>query len=295
MNSVKTGSLIAQARKEKNLTQSDLAAALHVSTQAVSKWERGLNFPDITLLEPLGQLLDLTVSQLMAGERDTMPQEELLQESLRLGAAHSGRAKKWRRLFLAAAGLLAALLLLCGYFYVRRHTDWLPQRETVITPIEIDEMDALIARLSGQKGFAAYELTLADGLEEYGFRIERWTSEGLVESTDILSFPLAGWSYPRHQEVAFSFQEQSGVLTANIICGGVFTSPVLGTFPEDSLSGWGTQGTATSLSPENGAVLLDICINKDGGHVSFPADYDNFDFSDLSEGQTAILLRLVCR
>ena len=295
MNSVKTGSLIAQARKEKNLTQSDLAAALHVSTQAVSKWERGLNFPDITLLEPLGQLLDLTVSQLMAGERATTPQEELLQESLRLGAAHSGRAKKWRRLFLAAAGLLAALLLLCGYFYVRRHTDWLPQRETVITPIEIDEMDALIARLSGQKGFAAYELTLADGLEEYGFRIERWTSEGLVEATDILSFPLAGWSYPRHQEVAFSFQEQSGVLTANIICGGVFTSPVLGTFPEDSLSGWGTQGTATSLSPENGAVLLDICINKDGGHVSFPADYDNFDFSDLSEGQTAILLRLVCR
>ena len=295
MNTTKTGSLIAQARKEKNLTQSDLAAALHVSTQAVSKWERGLNFPDITLLEPLGQLLDLTVSQLMAGERDTMPQEELLQESLRLGAAHSGRAKKWRRLFLAAAGLLAALLLLCGYFYVRRHTDWLPQRETVITPIEIDEMDALIARLSGQKGFAAYEVTLADGLEEYGFRIERWTSEGLVESTDILSFPLAGWSYPRHQEVAFSFQEQSGVLTANIICGGVFTSPVLGTFPEDSLSGWGTQGTATSLSPENGAVLLDICINKDGGHVSFPADYDNFDFSDLSEGQTAILLRLVCR
>lgn len=295
MNSVKTGSLIAQARKEKALTQSDLAAALHVSTQAVSKWERGLNFPDITLLEPLGQLLDLTVSQLMAGERDTMPQEELLQDSLRLGAAHSGRAKKWRRLFLAAAALLVVLGAVFGCRYVRNHTDWLPQRETVITPIEIDEMDALIARLSGQKGFAAYELTLADGLEEYGFRIERWTSEGLVESTDILSFPLAGWSYPRHQEVAFSFQEQSGVLTANIICGGVFTSPVLGTFPEDSLSGWGTQGTATSLSPENGAVLLDICINKDGGHVSFPADYDNFDFSDLSEGQTAILLRLVCR
>lgn len=295
MNAQHTGALISQARKEKNLTQSDLAAALHVSTQAVSKWERGLNFPDITLLEPLGELLGLTVSELMAGERDTPPQEELLQDSLRLGAAHSGRAKKWRRLFLAAAGALLSILLFFGYVYIRDHTNWLPQTDTIITPIEIDEMDSLIARLSGQKGFAAYELTLADGLEEYGFRIERWTSEGLVESTDVLSCPLAGWSYSRHQDVAFSFQEQSGVLTANIICNGVFTSPALGTVSETSLAGWGTQDTATALSPENGAVLLDICINDHGGSFTFPADYDNFDFSDLPEGQTIILLRMYCR
>lgn len=43
MDAIKTGGLIAQRRKEKELTQKDLAETLHISTQAVSKWERGLS------------------------------------------------------------------------------------------------------------------------------------------------------------------------------------------------------------------------------------------------------------
>ena len=53
MDAVKTGGLIAQRRKEKEWTQKDLAQRLHVSVQAVSKWERALSCPDIALLEPL--------------------------------------------------------------------------------------------------------------------------------------------------------------------------------------------------------------------------------------------------
>lgn len=45
------GKFIASLRKEKNMTQKDLADKLYVSDRAVSKWERGLNFPDITLLK----------------------------------------------------------------------------------------------------------------------------------------------------------------------------------------------------------------------------------------------------
>ena len=69
MDKAKTGALISAARKEKNLTQRELAAALHVSDRAVSKWERGAGFPDISLLEPLADALGLGVLDLLRGER----------------------------------------------------------------------------------------------------------------------------------------------------------------------------------------------------------------------------------
>ena len=68
MDKEKTGALIAAARKEKNLTQKELAKALHVSDRAVSKWELGAGFPDVSLLEPLADALDLSVISLLHGE-----------------------------------------------------------------------------------------------------------------------------------------------------------------------------------------------------------------------------------
>ena len=53
------GRFIAQRRKELNLTQRELAEALHVTDKAVSKWERGAGCPDISLLEPLAEALEL--------------------------------------------------------------------------------------------------------------------------------------------------------------------------------------------------------------------------------------------
>lgn len=77
----KTGVLIAQARKERNLTQREVADALHVTVQAVSKWERGLSCPDVHLLEPLSEVLGLTVSDLLLGKQqkknDFMKKEEI--------------------------------------------------------------------------------------------------------------------------------------------------------------------------------------------------------------------------
>ena len=76
MDSKKTGALIAEARKAKNLTQRSLASALHVSDRAVSKWERGVGFPDVSLLEPLADALGLTVTELLHGERREAPSDD---------------------------------------------------------------------------------------------------------------------------------------------------------------------------------------------------------------------------
>lgn len=69
MDNVKTGAFIKERRKEKNMTQKELADLLHVTDRAVSKWERGLCAPDISLLEPLAAALDVTIVELISGER----------------------------------------------------------------------------------------------------------------------------------------------------------------------------------------------------------------------------------
>ena len=69
MENQKVGSFIATTRKEKEMTQQDLAKILNVTDKAVSKWERGLGFPDIKLLKPLAEALGISVMELMNGER----------------------------------------------------------------------------------------------------------------------------------------------------------------------------------------------------------------------------------
>ena len=69
MDNQKLGIFITELRKEKGLTQAQLAQKLNVTDKAVSKWERGVGFPDIKLLEPLADVLDISLLELMKSER----------------------------------------------------------------------------------------------------------------------------------------------------------------------------------------------------------------------------------
>lgn len=69
MDAKKFGSFIAATRKESNMTQMDLAKKLQVTDKAVSKWERGLGFPDINTIEPLADALGVSVLEIMRSER----------------------------------------------------------------------------------------------------------------------------------------------------------------------------------------------------------------------------------
>ena len=71
INCQNTGALIAEARKEHGLTQKELAGMLSVSDRTISKWERGAGFPDISLLEPLAEALDLSIAEIVTGEKNT--------------------------------------------------------------------------------------------------------------------------------------------------------------------------------------------------------------------------------
>lgn len=69
MDQIKIGSFIARERKNKNYTQRQLADILGISDKTISKWERGNGFPEVSLLLPLCKELDMSVNELLAGER----------------------------------------------------------------------------------------------------------------------------------------------------------------------------------------------------------------------------------
>ena len=72
MDQTKIGKFIAECRKQKNLTQMQLAAKLNITDKAISKWERGLSLPDSSIMLELCNILGITVNDLLSGEVITM-------------------------------------------------------------------------------------------------------------------------------------------------------------------------------------------------------------------------------
>ena len=68
MDAIKTGRLIRRLRQENAMTQLQLARQLHISDKTVSKWERGLGCPDVSLLEALSRLFGVDTERLLEGE-----------------------------------------------------------------------------------------------------------------------------------------------------------------------------------------------------------------------------------
>lgn len=69
MDQIKTGKFIAEMRKEKKLTQRELAELLFISDKTVSKWETGNGLPEVALMLPLCNALGITVNELLSAER----------------------------------------------------------------------------------------------------------------------------------------------------------------------------------------------------------------------------------
>lgn len=119
------GHFLAQLRREKGMTQKELAATLYVSDKAVSKWERGLSVPDISLLVPLAEQLNVTVAELLQGRRVEEEQrftreetEDLIRKALTFSAEpperRQARTKKYLPVYVICCvlGVAEALALL---------------------------------------------------------------------------------------------------------------------------------------------------------------------------------------
>ena len=83
MNQEKIGKFILECRKAKKLTQSELAEKLGVTDKSISNWENGRNMPDLSLFKPLCKILDITINDLISGEKVTKDKyQEKLEENI---------------------------------------------------------------------------------------------------------------------------------------------------------------------------------------------------------------------
>lgn len=126
MNAQKTGRLIAAIRKEQNRTQQDLANELSVSSAAVSKWERGVGFPDVSLIETLAKSLGITVAELFKGERIENSiddeYERLLSDVVKVSTNEISKKKKVMNWIIAVT--VAVLYLLISIISQRWEITW---------------------------------------------------------------------------------------------------------------------------------------------------------------------------
>jgi len=94
MDPEKFSAFVALCRKEKNMTQLELAQELKVTDKAVSRWERGKGFPDISLLVPLAEALDITVLELMNSEKREKRMEDFSEENIKDMVIHVAAIEK---------------------------------------------------------------------------------------------------------------------------------------------------------------------------------------------------------
>lgn len=83
MNQAKIGKFIAECRKKQGMTQNELSEKLGVTDKSISNWENGRNMPDLSLFKPLCELLDISINDLISGEKVSKDKyQEKLEENI---------------------------------------------------------------------------------------------------------------------------------------------------------------------------------------------------------------------
>ena len=122
MNNIKFGMNIAKLRKVTGLTQKELAQKLNVTDKAVSRWERGVGFPDISTLCPLAEALGVKVSKLLDAEDDD---EELINENLlQINGMLAAKDLKKSKIFLWLVSLILIIVLIFTTLFGIKYYKW---------------------------------------------------------------------------------------------------------------------------------------------------------------------------
>lgn len=183
MDLVKIGKYIAGKRKALSLTQRQLAEKLGMSDKSVSKWERGVCLPDVSLYMELCSILGISINEFLAGE--DISQEELIQKSEEnLIGVTADSKRRQSRLRLIICVLLTLTLLgtaLAGSLFFRSE-----QPENYLEPLDRDSIEMKTAEmLSGTDGAFIYNYTTTDTYSAMKIYISQYQSGELISKENL--------------------------------------------------------------------------------------------------------------
>ena len=167
MDKSRLGSFINQLRKEKGITQKELAEILCVTDKAVSRWETGKSYPDIEVMQQIAVYFDVTVNDLLQGGR--IPEESIKPVTDKNVINAFNRIKKNKSRYEAIVAILAAVIVILGCL-------WIPRIDALLdgvksTKLEVTSNDA-VAILSCIDGYITAETGAPAKVDEFHMDIK---------------------------------------------------------------------------------------------------------------------------
>lgn len=183
MDLLKIGKYISDKRKRLGLTQRQLAEQLGMSDKSVSKWERGVCLPDVSVYSDLCLILGISINEFLAGE--DIPKENVMQKSEEniLGVAADSKQKQNRLKSIIFVLLVITILVLSG-IGVWAYQEWKPRN--YVEPLDMDSTEMQTARLfTGPEGAHIFKFTTTDAYQCFRIYISEYQAGKMVRR-DIL-------------------------------------------------------------------------------------------------------------
>lgn len=205
MNQEKIGKFIAQCRKEKNLTQSQLAEKLNMSNKSISKWETGKGMPDSSIMLELCTYLGINVNELLSGEHLEKEQyQEKANENIINIAKESDKNKKIKNKIIVAIAIVAICLLIALIMSaIYKHIEISLEYDNRLIKAKIEE-DSIICSFNGSSLVTLYYQTFNTNSETLIFvngkmllqnkihsHFETWDSMAQLNNGENLNFNSA--------------------------------------------------------------------------------------------------------
>ena len=198
MDLIKIGKYIAKNRKDIGLTQKQLAEKLGMSDKSVSKWERGICLPDVSVYSDLCRILGISLNEFFAGE--DIVHENLIQKSEENIIGIAADSKRKQNLLKAIICLLLAISVLAisiiGLSVYRA-----AKPQNFIAPVDKDSIEMETAKmLSGPDGAYIYKFTATDEYESLRLYFSRYHL-GVLQDKENMELRFEGVGSPKYGQI----------------------------------------------------------------------------------------------